>query len=209
MRSAQETSTPAGKTRRRASYANGERTRSALVAAAFDVFAQKGFQRLSLRQIAEEIGTSHTALLHHFGSKDALLNAVLERREELEGPERAELLSRRGLLDAVPEVMRRNAEQPGVIQLDSVLRVEAMQPDHAAHDFVAKREADFVASVRTELEAEQRAGRLRAGLDLDKVARMITSLIEGIQLAWLSDDTVDMAAHLEAFLDLIRAPDAS
>ena len=71
---------------RRAPYANGERKRAELVDAAFAVFAEKGFQRLSIRQIAEEIGTSHTALLHHFGSKDALLEAVLVRREEQEGP---------------------------------------------------------------------------------------------------------------------------
>jgi hypothetical protein len=54
---------------RRAPYANGERKRAELVDAAFAVFAEKGFQRLSIRQIAEEIGTSHTALLHHFGSR--------------------------------------------------------------------------------------------------------------------------------------------
>jgi AcrR family transcriptional regulator len=192
--------------RRRAPYANGQRTRSALVAAAFDVFAERGYQRLSLRQIADEIGTSHTALLHHFGSKDALLNAVLDQREQREGPGRGELIRDRGLLDAVPEIMRRNARQPGVIQLDSILRAEAMQPDHAAHDFVAQREMDFVGSVRAELQREQEAGRLRDGLDLDVIARLITSLIEGVQLAWLADNSVDMATHLEAFLDLLRKP---
>lgn len=56
---------------RRAPYANGERTRAALVDAAFDVFAQRGFQRLSIRQIAEEIGTSHTALLHRVEGRPA------------------------------------------------------------------------------------------------------------------------------------------
>jgi AcrR family transcriptional regulator len=192
--------------RQRAPYANGQRTRAALVASAFDVFAERGYQRLSLRQIADEIGTSHTALLHHFGSKDALLHAVLDEREEREGPGRGELIRDRGLLDAVPEIMRRNSQSPGVIQLDSTLRVEAMQADHVAHEFVTRREDDFVTSVRAELAAEQDAGRLRDGLDLDIVARLITSLIEGIQLAWLSDDSVDMAAHLAAFMDLLRKP---
>lgn len=191
---------------RRAPYANGERTRAAMVDAAFDVFAQQGFQRLSIRQIAEAIGTSHTALLHHFGSKDALLEAVLARREEREGPDRGELIRRRGLLDAVPEIMRRNAAERGVIQLDVTLQTEAMHPDHVAHEFVREREVRFVASVREELDAEQKAGRLRDGLDLDVVARLITSQIEGIQLAWLADPSVDMSVHLAALMDLIRAP---
>lgn len=200
------TTPTAGDKRTRAPYANGQRTRAALVAAAFDVFAERGFQRLSLRQIADEVGTSHTALLHHFGSKDALLNAVLDERERREGPARGDLIAERGLLDAVPEVMRQNAREPGVIQLDSTLRVEAMQPDHVAHAFVTQREIEFLGSVRAELERERDAGRLRDDLDLDVVARLIVSLVEGLQLAWLSDPTVDMADHMAAFLDLLRAP---
>ncbi|QXT63730.1 TetR/AcrR family transcriptional regulator [Tessaracoccus palaemonis] len=195
---------PAATTRRRAPYANGEKTRAALVDAAFDVFAQKGYQRLSIRQIAEEIGTSHTALLHHFGSREALLEAVLARREEREGPGREELIRERGLLASVPEIMRSNAAERGVILLDATLQAEALDPDHAAHAFVTDREERFFASVRAALEAELEAGRLRDGLDLDVVARLITSQVEGIQLAWLADPTVDMAAHLAALMDLIR-----
>lgn len=188
----------------RASYANGERTRAALVDAAFDVFAQRGFQRLSIRQIAEEIGTSHTALLHHFGSKDELLKAVLARRLDREGPVRAHLVAELGFLDAVPEIMRHNATVPGLIQLDSVLRAESLSPEHVAHDFIVTEQAEFLAAVRAELEREQAAGHLRAGLDLDVTARLITALVEGVQLAWLSDQSVDMAAHLAAFMELIR-----
>jgi AcrR family transcriptional regulator len=194
----------ASKPGRRGTYANGERTRAALVDAAFEVFATKGFQRLSIRQIADEVGTSHTALLHHFGSKDALLEAVLARREEREGPERGELIREHGLLEAVPEIMRRNGAERGVILLDVTLQAEALSPDHIAHAFVAQRERDFFASVRAELEAERERGRLRDGLDLDLVARLITSQIEGIQLAWLADSSVDMAAHLQTLMDLLR-----
>lgn len=194
--------------RRRGRYANGERTRAALTDAAFALFAEKGFQRLSIRQIADEIGTSHTALLHHFGTKDALLEAVLVRREEHDSEERGQLMRERGLLAAVPEVMRRNAEIPGVIQLDATLQIEAMEPGHVAHDFVKRREAEFVSAVRAELDLEQWRGRLRDGLDLDLVARLIASQIEGIQLAWLADRSVDMAAHLAALMDLLRKPKA-
>lgn len=190
---------------RRTRYANGERKRAELVAAAFEVFAEKGFQRLSVRQIADAVGTSHTLLLHHFGSKDALLEAVLERREEIERPWREGLIRTRGLLETVPEVMRHNAEIRGVIRLDATLRAEAGRPDHPAHAFIRRRDAEFVGSVRAELERELGAGRLKPDLDLSVLARQITSLIEGIQIAWLYDDSIDMAAHLEAFLRLVRA----
>jgi AcrR family transcriptional regulator len=202
---AAESGAPA-RTGKRAPYANGERKRAELVDAAFTVFAEKGFQQLSIRQIAEAMGASHTALLRHFGSKDSLLEAVLARREELEGPWRRALIEERGLLGAVPEVMRHNAEIRGVIQLDSTLRAEAVQPDHPAHDFIRRREDEFAHSVSAELQRELDAGRLKPGLDTDIVAKQIVALVEGIQLAWLYDESTDMAACLAGFMDLIRKP---
>jgi AcrR family transcriptional regulator len=188
---------------KRAPYANGERKRAELVDAAFAVFAEKGFQRLSVRQIAEEIGTSHTAVLHHFGGKDALLEAVLVRREEREGPWRRTLLQEKGLLETVPEVMRHNAGIRGVIQLDATLRAEAVNPDHPAHTFILRRDQELIASLRSEFEREIGAGRVATQLDPAVLARQTASLIEGVQLAWLYDDSVDMAGALRDFLQLL------
>ncbi|WP_405476019.1 TetR/AcrR family transcriptional regulator [Paenarthrobacter ilicis] len=201
----QETRGPA-RTGKRAPYANGAKKRAELVEAAFQVFAEKGYLGLSIRQIAEAVGTSHTALLHHFGSKEALLEAVLVLREEREGPWRTELISDKGLLETVPAVMRHNAGIRGVIQLDATLRAEAINPDHPAHDFLLRRNQDFVDSVRAELERELAAGRLRDGISPIVVARQITSLVDGIQLAWLYDESVDMADHLQGFMELIKHP---
>ncbi|SEI99761.1 transcriptional regulator, TetR family [Arthrobacter sp. yr096] len=201
--STQPSRTP-GRTGKRAPYANGAKRRAELVEAAFQVFAEKGYLGLSIRQIAEAVGTSHTALLHHFGSKEALLEAVLVLREEREGPWRTELISERGLLETVPAVMRHNAGIRGVIHLDATLRAEAISPDHPAHAFQLRRNQDFVASVEAELERELAAGRLREGLSPRVVARQITALVDGIQLSWLYDESVDMAEHLQGFMDLIK-----
>ena len=48
-----------------------------MLAAAIDAAAQYGFSQLSLRQLAEHLGTSHRVLLFHFGSKDALLLEIV------------------------------------------------------------------------------------------------------------------------------------
>jgi AcrR family transcriptional regulator len=204
-----EVTRPPARTGRRAPYANGERKRAELVDAAFAVFAEKGFQHLSIRQIAEEIGTSHTALLHHFEGKDALLEAVLvhrEEREEREGPWRRTLLQEKGLLETVPEVMRHNAGIRGVIQLDATLRAEAVRPDHPAHAFILRRDQEIIASLRSEFEREIGAGRVAPHLDPAILARQTASLIEGVQLAWLYDESVDMAAATRHFLQLLSVP---
>ena len=46
-----------------------------------DALARNGIGRRPLRAIADEVGTSHRMLLHHFGSRDELLVAVVEEVE--------------------------------------------------------------------------------------------------------------------------------
>lgn len=190
----------------RGSYANGERRRAEIVDAALKVFAEKGFRRLSLRQIAEEIGTNHVALQYHFGSKDALLEAVIAHREDVDGPWRERVLREKGLFEGVPEVMRRNASMRGVIQLDATLQAEAVAPDHPAHEFIRRREETFRNGVLEMLQLEKGRGHVRDDVDLLTVARQLTALIEGLQVQWLYDESVDMAADLAAFLNFVRVP---
>lgn len=54
-------------------------TRERLLAAALRLFADKGFYGASIEQIGREVGLTKQALLHHFGSKQKLYGAVLER----------------------------------------------------------------------------------------------------------------------------------
>lgn len=67
-----------------------ERRRRELLDALVEAFAAGGIGGRSLRDIAAAVGTSHRMLLHHFGSRDDLLLAIVgevERRQaaELDG----------------------------------------------------------------------------------------------------------------------------
>lgn len=53
-------------------------TRDALLAAAVDIVVQRGLADLSLRALADEIGTSHRMLIYHFGSKEGLVAEVVK-----------------------------------------------------------------------------------------------------------------------------------
>ena len=50
--------------------------------AATDYVAANGFAELSMRPLAAGIGVTHATLLHHFGSKDALLSEILHELRE-------------------------------------------------------------------------------------------------------------------------------
>jgi AcrR family transcriptional regulator len=57
------------------------RRRQELLDALIDAFARGGIGGRSLREVAEEVGTSHRMLIHHFGSRDELLLAIVEEVE--------------------------------------------------------------------------------------------------------------------------------
>jgi AcrR family transcriptional regulator len=58
--------------------------RAVLLEGAIDYVAHNGITDLSLRQLANALGTSHRMLIHHFGSKEGLWVAIVrevERRQ--------------------------------------------------------------------------------------------------------------------------------
>ncbi len=67
-----------------------ERRRRALLDALVATFAEGGIGGRSLREVARAVGTSHRMLLHHFGSREELLLAIVE---EVERRQTAELAS--------------------------------------------------------------------------------------------------------------------
>ena len=188
----------------RGPYANGQQRREEFVSRAFGVFATSGFQRLSLRKIAQELGVSHAALSYHFPSKEDLLQAVFELQSEHDRPLLEKALAERGLLDLLPELVRQNEAIPGLIQLDATMQAEGIRPDHPAHDFTVQRINQLNFDILRELERERDRGRLRPDLNLEITARQLTAMVRGLQMQWLYDPTLDMAAHMTAFLSLLR-----
>lgn len=59
-----------------------EMTRTALLDAALDVFAQRGFEGASLDEIAEAAGFTRGAIYKNFANKEELFFAVIERADE-------------------------------------------------------------------------------------------------------------------------------
>jgi AcrR family transcriptional regulator len=66
---------PAGRRpRKRVNYGTG---REALLEAAVRVVARGGLRRLTYRAVAEEAGVTHGLVVHHFGSRDALIEEAV------------------------------------------------------------------------------------------------------------------------------------
>lgn len=72
----------------------GRRTKERLLDAAERLFGERGFEGASMRAVTQAAGTSVSAANYHFGSKEALLRAVLLRRIEPINRERLLFLER-------------------------------------------------------------------------------------------------------------------
>jgi AcrR family transcriptional regulator len=56
-----------------------EDTKAALIASAWDLFSRDGYETTSIEAIILKTGVSKGAFYHHFGSKEAMLDAVAEK----------------------------------------------------------------------------------------------------------------------------------
>ncbi|MFH9009910.1 TetR/AcrR family transcriptional regulator [Streptomyces sp. NPDC017943] len=68
--------------------------REDVLAAAMEMIAERGLEKLTMAALGREVGMSSGHLLYYFGSKDELLLRTLEWSEGRLGAERARLLTR-------------------------------------------------------------------------------------------------------------------
>jgi AcrR family transcriptional regulator len=191
-------------------YARGRATRQRVLDEAVRLFGEAGYRGTSLRELATRCGISHPGLLHHFPSKEALLQAVLEERDAADGV-RAGAVGTRGVahLRALLGIARANATTPGLVELYAVLSAEAGSAQHPAHAFFARRYARLRGELTTAFRQAAEEGRLRPGVEPSAAAVVLIACWDGLQVQWLHDrDAVDMADGLEAALRLLVDLDA-
>ena len=186
-------------------YAVGRARRDEIVDEAIKLFAAGGFRGTSLQEIAGGVGISKATLLHHFGSKDSLLIAVLRRRDErapagVPSPGVAPLDLATGLVDGA----RQNSREPGLVELYSVLAAESANPGHPGHAFFAERFRQGRMYFTAMFAALAADGRLRPGADPAFEATWLLALWDGLQLQWLYDPAaVDVAEQLSGHLSQV------
>ena len=192
--------------RERGGYAKGRDRRDAILVAANEVFATRGFRGASLATIAKRVGMSEPGLLHHFASKEELLLELLKLRDLHDDERIAEARAAHAhVLDVVLELCRQNEERPGIVRLFTILAAESVDDDHPAHDWFLARYGDRRRPLADALANAQRDGTVDAGLDPQAVASQILAMFDGLQLQWLLDPAaVDMTAVFEDFLARLR-----
>jgi AcrR family transcriptional regulator len=97
--------------RSRPARAEGQDARAALLEAALEVFAERGYRDASIDDIAQRAGYSKGAVYWHFSSKDDLFFALWDERVDGPWSETIKLLeSATADHDMAPEASRRFAD---------------------------------------------------------------------------------------------------
>src|ERR1700730_12317209 len=99
-----------------------ESTKEKLLGAAERLFSEQGYDATSLRHIIAEAGVNVAAIHYHFGSKEELLDEIIQRKA---GPVNAERLA---LLD------RTEAEAAGSPSVERVLEAFLLPMSRAADE---------------------------------------------------------------------------
>ena len=178
--------------------------REQIISQATSIIARHGYWGFSVRQVAEACGLTEPAVIYHFKNKVGLLTAVLEHRDREDmsmfahrlGVEAEDVWGGKvqfGLRDICDALMGRNAGQPEIVRLYTVLQGEALEPRHPAYDYYHAREQRV-------LRILARAAEYDGIAEPDREARVVLGMMDGIQLRWLHDlEHVDLTADWAAF----------
>jgi AcrR family transcriptional regulator len=170
--------------------AKGEDRKQRILQVAERLLARYGWRSTSLAQIAKEAGVSPAGLLHHFESKEQLLNAVLDARDADDDTH----ADRSGdLVTEICRVAERFHRAPELVGTFTVLLIENIAPDAPLHDRLLHRQRDAVSIVAGLIENGQRAGRYRKDIDSAIKAVEILAFVNGMETAWLLDPSIPLA----------------
>lgn len=176
-----------------------------------EAFSDRGFRGASLDKIAAAIGVTKQALLYHFPSKNALLLAVLEQYERDNANWLQPIRERphATLGQMLTHVVRHNHENPGLIQLFTVLSSESVQPDHPANSYFRERYASVRSHFADRIADDQRNGRINDQLNPNRLATALIALLDGLHTQRLLDPDLDIVSVLADMLALIGDTAAS
>lgn len=176
--------------------------RDRLLEALFDEFGESGpSPNLSMRQVAERLGVHHTLLTYHFGSRPALLGAVLSearRRDNLVIDATDDQLGFEGLFRAIWHYYSDEAHGDRIRAFFHLVGLSVYAPE-AFEEFVAG--LDDLAGM---LEAAARRDGM-APTDATQHSLLAISCLRGLLLQRLLTPDADVDAAAERFISTLMA----
>lgn len=182
-------------------YAVGIKRRQEILEAALELFSVQGYRGAPMADIAAKVGLTLAGVLHYFSSKEELLAAVLQRRDEGITPWFEKTWAETGsLCQSIHELMVRSMSSPHELKLFVTLSAEATDPNHPSHAYFQER-------YRTSRKRFNRAlaKAIEQGeIDPNTSGPILIAVLDGLQVQWLLEPSFDLLAELDRYLDSIK-----
>jgi len=196
-----------GTTTRRGN-AKGVARREAIIDAATRLFSERGFRGTGIIGLAAEVGMSHVGLLHHFGTKEALLRAVVAQRDPQLSALIAGVAGTRGL-EAIANLRGMGlqiASEPLLARLFSVLIAENLRADDPLHPYFCSRYRALRGYFENAVRTGQEDGTIRTDADPVAVGAEAVGFLLGVQTEHLLEpDAVDLVATFDSYTTRLLA----
>lgn len=172
---------------RRSQQERSTASAKSLIAAAIELIAEQGFEKTTAAQIGERAGYSREMVRHRYGSKEHLLEVLLEEEHKsllLQPPAG----DRDGFDEALAQInlMGRVAEEdPDHLLAFLVLCFEAVGPIPSLGPWMRNWFADYHRQLAEALRAGQEDGSIRPDLDAETEAADVTYYASGLCFAFV------------------------
>jgi AcrR family transcriptional regulator len=153
-----------------------------ILAAAFEVFAEAGYERTTIADVGERAGVSPALVVHYFGTKADLFAALIQDRfASFVAGEEALLASHRGTYrDLLHQLVRRFWEhlwEPGSVELALVVKTERSKFPECART-LAQLGGRWRRLIEGVLEAGRQHGEFR--VSGPHAARVVGAMVMGV-----------------------------
>ncbi|MBB5800362.1 TetR/AcrR family acrAB operon transcriptional repressor [Saccharothrix ecbatanensis] len=176
-----------------------QESRRLLIAAATDLFAERGYRQTTFEDIAARSGVSRGSIPWHFGNKEGLLAAVVEQVVEQLRVD-ADALEP-GSVDQALDRLVEFTRSPST-RLFVTLLAEAVEPDSPPH----KRYGDLHRALRDQVRAKVEEVDLPDGVGAEELSTVLLGAIMGIHLQWrIAPDAVDLERTYSTVGALLRS----
>jgi AcrR family transcriptional regulator len=166
--------------------------RKQILEEAVRIISQRGYNGFGIQELAQQCGITNAGLLYYFGSKEGLLIALLDDRDRrdtvavtaiaglTDQHAGRKVLSLDELLKVLRAIVKRNADEPEMARLYTVLRAEALSRHHPARDYFLAREERVLNAFTQMVTRHVRHPR--------STARQLLALMSGLEEQWLRND---------------------
>lgn len=179
--------------------------RQALVRAAFRAIAERGFEGLRLRPIAEAAGIDHSTLHHYFPTKADLIAAVLEHvTSQFEATMRTDLEPAARLRHHMAEIATAVVRQPELFVVLDELELRANR-DRSMAETISQDELGWRHALATIFTEGIEQSSWSAAVDVAAGVELVIATLKGVRLR---PDTAQAVVRQLCDLLVSKEPDS-